>query len=119
MDKYETKCQYNIAETCCASVSLDQLQELCEDKSMPLLQTSQILNYGAIRGSDALRSNLARLYSAKGNALSPESILATAGAIQANYLVAYALLGPGDHVICHYPTCKLYTICFSLRLTLS
>lgn len=119
MDKYETKCKYNIAETCCASVSLDQLQELCEDKNTPLFQTSQILNYGAIRGSDALRANLARLYSAKGNTLSPESILTTAGAIQANYLCAYALVGPGDHVICHYPTCKSRIMSLSSRLTLS
>jgi DNA-binding transcriptional MocR family regulator len=106
MDKYENHCKYNVAETCCASISLNQLQELSEDKNTPLFNTSQILNYGAIRGSDALRGNLARLYSAKGNALPPENILTTAGAIQANYLCAYALVGPGDHVICHYPTCK-------------
>lgn len=105
MDKHENNCKYNIAETCCASLSLDQLQEISEDKTKPIFQTSSILNYGAIRGSDALRSNLARLYSAKGNILSPENIITTPGAIQANYLSAYALVGPGDHVICHYPTC--------------
>jgi DNA-binding transcriptional MocR family regulator len=106
MDKYENHCKYNIAETCCASLSIDQLQELSEDKTTSPLTTNQILNYGAIRGSDSLRSNLARLYSAKGNTLSTESIITTNGAIQANYLCAYALVGPGDHVICHYPTCK-------------
>ncbi|KAF2279540.1 PLP-dependent transferase [Westerdykella ornata] len=105
MDKYENHCKYNIAETCCASISLDQLQELSEDKGRPLLQTAKTLNYGAIRGSDALRENLARLYSAKGNILSPERIVTTPGAISANYLCAYALVGAGDHVICHYPTC--------------
>jgi aspartate/methionine/tyrosine aminotransferase len=36
--------------------------------------------------------------------LSPDNILTTPGAIQANYLTTYALVGPGDHVICHYPT---------------
>ncbi|KAF2752003.1 PLP-dependent transferase [Sporormia fimetaria CBS 119925] len=104
MDAHETKCEYNIAETCCASISLDQLQQLSEDKERPLIDTANILNYGDIRGSDALRQNLSRLYSAKGNFLSPQNILTTAGAIQANYLVAYSLVGPGDHVICHYPT---------------
>lgn len=105
MDAYETKCKYNIAETCCASISIDQLRELSENKTKDVIDTSKILNYGAIRGSDELRSNLARLYSAKlTNPLSPDSILTTAGAIQANYLTAYALVGPGDHVVCHYPT---------------
>lgn len=105
MDRHETKCKYNIAETCAASISIDELQALAEDKERPVFQTSQALTYGAIRGSDELRSHLARLYSARiANPLSAESILTTTGAIQANYLVAYALVGPGDHVICHYPT---------------
>jgi DNA-binding transcriptional MocR family regulator len=110
MDKYENDCKYNIAETCCASISIDQLQELCEDTKRAVLDTSKALTYGAIRGSDALRSNLARLYSAKGTPLSPDSILTTNGAIQANYLVAYALVNPGDHVICHYPTCSSHLL---------
>ena len=106
MDQHETKCKFNIAETCSASISIDELRELSEDRDKPVLQTSQILTYGAIRGSDALRSNLARLYSAKANiGIGPENIISTPGAISANYLSAYALVGPGDHVICHYPTC--------------
>lgn len=110
MDKYENNCKYNIAETCCASISLDQLHSLSEDKDRSLFQTSTALTYGAIRGSDALRDNLARLYSARtAKPLSKDSIITTNGAIQANYLIAYALLGPEDHVICHYPTCQSRT----------
>jgi len=105
MDAHENNCKYNVAETCCASISIDQLRELSETKPNSVLDTSTILHYGAIRGSAELRNNLARLYSAKvTNPLSPDNILTTAGAIQANYLAAYALVGPGDHVICHYPT---------------
>ena len=105
MDAHETKCKYNLAETCCASLSIDQLRDLSEDKSRPVFDTSKPLTYGAIRGSDDLRNHLARLYSAKvTNPLSPDNILTTPGAIQANYLSAYALVGPGDHVICHHPT---------------
>ncbi|KAF2192258.1 PLP-dependent transferase [Zopfia rhizophila CBS 207.26] len=104
MDRYETQAKYNIAETCCASISVDQLRELSEDKDREVFQTATALTYGAIRGSDALRSNLARLYSAKSTALSVGNIISTPGAIQANYLCAYTLVGPGDHVICHYPT---------------
>jgi DNA-binding transcriptional MocR family regulator len=111
MDKYETKCKYNIAETCCASISVDELRELSDDKDAQVLTTSQALTYGAIRGSNALRNNLARLYSAKGTVtVGPENIISTPGAISANYLTAYALVGPGDHVICHYPTCKMLFI---------
>ncbi|EUC38814.1 hypothetical protein COCCADRAFT_21850 [Bipolaris zeicola 26-R-13] len=105
MDAYETKCKYNIAETCCASISVDQLRDLSEDKDRQVFDTSRVLNYGAIRGSENLRNNLARLYSVKvATPLPAENILTTAGAIQANYLTAYTLVGPGDHVICHYPT---------------
>lgn len=105
MDAHEDDCKYNIAETCCASISLDQLRELSEDKDRQVIDTSRPLTYGAIRGSDDLRNNLAKLYSAKvSTPLSPDSILTTPGAIQANYLTTYALVGPGDHVICHYPT---------------
>lgn len=105
MDAHENNCKYNIAETCCASISIDQLRELSEDKTREVFNTSKPLTYGAIRGSDELRNNLARLYSAKVTTpLSPDNILTTPGAIQANYLTTYALVGEGDHVICHYPT---------------
>jgi aspartate/methionine/tyrosine aminotransferase len=105
MDAHENDCKYNIAETCCASISVDELRELSEIKNAKVLDTSKALTYGAIRGSDDLRNNLARLYSAKvATPLSPDNILTTPGAIQANYLTTYALVGTGDHVICHYPT---------------
>ncbi|KAF2709461.1 PLP-dependent transferase [Pleomassaria siparia CBS 279.74] len=105
MDKYETKCKYNIAETCCASISIDELRELSDTKDVQIVQTSNALSYGSIRGSDTLRSNLARLYSAKSTvAIDPRNIISTPGAISANYVTAYALVGTGDHVICHYPT---------------
>jgi aspartate/methionine/tyrosine aminotransferase len=116
MDAYEHHCKYNVAETCCSSVSLDQLRELSEDKTTDILKTDQVLTYGAIRGAEALRNNLARLYSAKVTTpLDPNNILTTPGAIQANYLVAYSLVGKGDHVICQYPTYQsLYSVPESL-----
>jgi aspartate/methionine/tyrosine aminotransferase len=105
MDAHENNCKYNIAETCCASISVDQLRDLSENKTHQVFDTSKPLTYGAIRGSDDLRNNLARLYSAKVTTPLPAAnILTTPGAIQANYLATYALVGPGDHVICHYPT---------------
>ena len=119
MDEYETTAKYNIAETCCASISIDELVKLSEKKdakASDIFNTSTILDYGEIRGSSDLRSNLSRLYSSKvGTPLPPENVLITPGAIAANHLVYYALLSPGDHVICHYPTYQqLYSVPESL-----
>jgi aspartate/methionine/tyrosine aminotransferase len=124
MDKYETSAKYNLAETCCASISIDELVSLSENKTLQasdILSTSLVQNYGEIRGSIKLRENLSRLYSAKvGTPLSVDNILITPGAIAANHLVLYSLLKPGDHVICHYPTYQqLYSIPDSLGAEVS
>lgn len=115
MDTYETTAKYNLAETCSASISIDELLALSEDKAATtssLLSTSTVQGYGEIRGASELRNNLSRLYSSKvGTPLKPENILITPGAIAANHLALYALVGKGDHVVCHYPTYQqLYTI---------
>ncbi|EOD46706.1 putative aspartate aminotransferase protein [Neofusicoccum parvum UCRNP2] len=119
MDAHENSAKYNIAETCCASISIEELQSLAEDpaeKSVNVLTTSEKLTYGAIRGSEALRKNLSNLYSSKTASRLPEdNILITPGAIMANTLVFYALVGPGDHVIVHHPTYQqLYEVPRSL-----
>ncbi|PIB02120.1 Aspartate aminotransferase [Cercospora beticola] len=124
MDKYETKCKYNIAETCCHSLSINELVELSENKDLKpsdLIDLSDPQTYGEIRGSAALRENLSRLYSGKvGTPLSPDGVLITPGAIAANHLILYSLLSPDDHVICHYPTYQqLYTVPESLGCTVS
>ncbi|KAK4545496.1 hypothetical protein LTR36_002846 [Oleoguttula mirabilis] len=114
MDKYETTAKYNIAETCCASVSIEELASLCESKTnaTSILDLSAVQHYGEIRGSTPLRANLSRLYSSKGGSpLAPDNVLITPGAIAANFIVFYALIKPGDHVVCHYPTYQqLYTV---------
>ncbi|PYH98172.1 long-chain fatty acid transporter [Aspergillus ellipticus CBS 707.79] len=120
MDKYETTAKYNVAETCCASISVNDLRELSEDKADPL-DLSTKLTYGAIRGSERLRGALAALYSIETpNHLPSDHVLVTAGAIQANFLLLYSLVGPGDHVICHYPTYQqLYSVPASLGAEVS
>ncbi|KAK4922287.1 hypothetical protein LTR49_010317 [Elasticomyces elasticus] len=119
MDKYETTAKFNIAETCCASVSIEELASLSENKeckASDIIDLAAIQNYGEIRGSTPLRNNLSRLYSSKvGTPLPPDNILITPGAIAANFLVFYALIKPSDHVICHYPTYQqLYSVPASL-----
>ena len=123
MDKYETiPGVLNIAETCAASISVDDLVALCEDPNIPPpLNTSTKLTYGAIRGSDALRGRLASLYSARvSSPLPTENILITSGAIAANFLLLYTLIGPGDHVVCVHPTYQqLYAVPESLGAEVS
>jgi aspartate/methionine/tyrosine aminotransferase len=123
MDKYETTPGVlNVAETCAASISVDDLVSLCEDKEAEHpFQSSTKLTYGPIRGSDALRQRLAGLYSVRtGKPLIPSNVLITPGAIAANFLVFYALIKPGDHVICVYPTYQqLYSVPKSLGAEVS
>lgn len=110
MDTHETRAKYNLAETCVASISLDDLRDLSEDKTSEIWSSSTKLTYGTIRGSEKLRTNLANRYSAK-KSIQADNILITPGAIAANMTVFYGLIGKGDHVVCHYPTYQqLYEI---------
>jgi aspartate/methionine/tyrosine aminotransferase len=112
MDTYETSAKHNLAETCSASISLNDLLALAPKKD--LIDYSQKQVYGAIRGTEALRTNIANLYSQPGyehTSISAEGVLVTNGAIQANFLALYTNVGPGDHVICQYPTYQqLYSV---------
>ena len=121
MDEHETSAKYNLAETCVASISVQELQDLSEEPSGQICDSSRKLDYGSIRGSEALRSNLARLYSARTTAtLSPDNILITPGAIAANTDVFLALIREGDHVICQFPTYQqLYELPRSLGADVS
>jgi aspartate/methionine/tyrosine aminotransferase len=123
MDLYEnTPGVLNIAETCASSISISQLASFhSHSPAPPVLDLSRPMTYGAIRGSDELRWNIASLYtnedankdagSGDGPAVTPEDILVTQGAISANHLVFYTLVGPGDHVVCVFPTYQqLYTV---------
>lgn len=114
MDEYETKVDYNIAETCSDSISVSDLQALSSDASLGSPFDSKArLDYGAIFGSDALRQNLANIYNEDnpGQQLPKENILITPGAILANYLFLYSFVGPGDHVVCQFPTYQqLYAV---------
>lgn len=105
MDKYQPGAKFDLGETCAASISVEDLKEISDDKAGNIIRFSKKLTYGEIRGSQELRSNLSALYSVRAaNPLPPENILITPGAIAANFLVLYSLIKKGDHVICHYPT---------------
>lgn len=109
MAVYQAACKYDISETCCASISLEQLAEFCDDKSKKIIDPTRQLIYGPVRGSEALRTNLSKFYSSE--YISPSNIVVATGTIGANHLSFYSLLHPGDHVIVHYPTYQqLYAV---------
>lgn len=122
MDDHEETATYNLAETCCASISIDDLLNFSADSSngtnsmklsvQDILSPTTKQTYGSIRGLPALRSNLASLYSAKSPApFKQDGILITSGAIAANFLVFTALLEKGDGVVCMHPTYQqLYSV---------
>ncbi|KAK8016691.1 hypothetical protein PG993_014880 [Apiospora rasikravindrae] len=152
MDEYEnTPGVLNVAETCCSSISIDELAQFDERRQVhdngegrqrgtgtSPLDLSTILTYGPIRGSEELRSHIAHMYQngaqRSANAITEEQsgaqgspdpvpkeqVLITQGAISANYLVFYTLVGPGDHVICVFPTYQqLYAVPESLGAEVS
>jgi len=103
MEKYEkTDGVLNIAETCASSISIDELSKLSTEKSVAPLDSSVRLTYGAVRGSSRLRESLVRHHG--GPQVRPDQVIVTQGAISANFILFYALVGPGDHVVCVYPT---------------
>lgn len=100
MDRYETDIDFNLGETCCYSLSLNEIQKLgnCESYQFDF---DQRLTYGAIKGSLKLREQIASLY---GEEFTSGNVLITNGAIGANFLTYYTLVGKGDHTICVTPT---------------
>jgi aspartate/methionine/tyrosine aminotransferase len=107
MNRWETTCRYNLAETCVDSVTVDELLALSgrdalwlADELAPLR-----LGYGAIEGSERLRAAIAVLY----EQASPADVLVTHGAIGANHLLYEALVEPGDTVVAITPTYQQHT----------
>ena len=102
MNRFETRCELNLAETCVASLTVDELLTIAgktDDTIMAAIRPMQ-LTYGAIEGSSRLRELIADTYEHQ----LPENIIVTHGAIGANALVHETLVEPGDRVISVLPT---------------
>ncbi|MDR1657416.1 MAG: aminotransferase [Deltaproteobacteria bacterium] len=100
MDLYETRCTYNLAETCVDSLTLDELLNLCGRKGFPEELGQLRLSYGDIPGSLRLRKAIGDLY----QSIEPDHVLVTHGAIGANSLIYETLIDNGDHVVAVFPT---------------
>jgi aspartate/methionine/tyrosine aminotransferase len=101
MKEFENDCVYNLAETCVASLTVEELLSLSGKTETALADLLPMkLTYGAIEGSDRLRNNICQLYDNQ----QPDNIIVTHGAIGGNALVYQTLINPGDHVISVLPT---------------
>lgn len=101
MNEWETRCTHNLAETCVASITVEELLSLCGQREQDLSELLLMkLTYGEIEGSRRLRSAIAALYTSQ----SADSVTVTHGTIAANMLVHKALVEPGDHIVSIVPT---------------
>lgn len=101
MNEWETRCELNLAETCVASLTIAELLEITGRNSDDLSALlSMKMTYGAIPGSDRLRSAIAALYETK----TPTDVIVAHGAIGANMLVHKTLVERGDKVVAVVPT---------------
>lgn len=107
MDKYEKYVKYNMGETCCYSLSIDEINELAGGDANDVSSLSQDLlltrlTYGHITGSPELKNAITNLY--QGTGLTSDGIVVTNGAIGANFLSFYGIVDKGDHVVVVDPT---------------
>jgi aspartate/methionine/tyrosine aminotransferase len=101
MNEWETRCTYNLAETCVASITIEELLALSGRDDGDLSELlSMKLTYGDIEGSDRLRTAISKLYANTSIA----DITITHGTIAANMLVHKGLVERGDHVVSIIPT---------------
>jgi len=101
MNEYENHCDFNLAETCVASLTVAELLDLTGAGAAAFDEIAEMkLTYGAIEGTDRLRTAIADLY----EQASMHDVLVTHGAIGANKLVHETLVDADSRVISVQPT---------------
>ncbi|AXI46272.1 aminotransferase [Sulfitobacter sp. SK012] len=101
MNEWETKCEWNLAETCVESLTIAELLALVGKNDTDLSELlSMKMTYGEIEGSMRLRRAICALYDQQ----KPENVIVTHGTIGANMLVHKTLVSAGDRVVAVVPT---------------
>lgn len=101
MNEWENHCEYNLAETCVASITIDELLQISGRNSDDISELLPLkINYGAIEGSTRLREAISSLYENQ----DIDNITVTHGTIAANALVHKSLVSRGDRVVSIVPT---------------
>lgn len=93
---YENQVSFNLSESGVHPLTVGELLDLSGVSSFD----ETLLGYGQSNGTDALRANIARLYS---NCTS-DSIVVTNGSAEANFIAMWELVRPGDEVVIIVPT---------------
>jgi aspartate/methionine/tyrosine aminotransferase len=101
MNEWENHCEFNLAETCVESLTIEQLLRLSGQNDTDLSKLLAMkMTYGAIEGSMRLRTAIASLYDDQ----KPDNVIVTHGTIGANMLVHKTLVSAGDRVIAVVPS---------------
>lgn len=108
MTTYETRVAYDLAESGIHPMTTAELLAFDPEPDRRAHELLNLpLNYSEARGTLGLRGRIAETY----DGLTPDDILVTTGAIEANYLLFNALLTPGDEVVSVFPAYQqLYTL---------
>jgi len=94
---WENRVRYNLSESGVHPLSIHELLDLAGASPAPLLDVR--LGYSQSNGTDLLRGRIAALY----DGASPEQILVTTGSAEANFVVCWRLVEPGDKVAVMLP----------------
>ena len=97
MSRYEQSVDYNLSESGVHPLLLREL--LGDDRGRVERLLEADLNYPHCNGTPELRANIAAMYPGA----TPDNVLVTIGAIEANYNAMQALLKPGDDVVVMLP----------------
>ena len=101
MNEWETRCDWNLAETCVESLTINDLLKLTGKTEESLTEILPLkMTYGDIEGSVRLRAAIAALYEKQKS----ENVIVTHGTIGANMLVHKTLVAAGDRVVTVVPT---------------
>lgn len=98
LSENEQGVRFNFSESGVHPLTLGELLEIAGTDAGELLSTS--LNYPEVNGHRALRERIAALY----DGASPDNVLVTVGASEANHLIAATLVEPGDEIVVQKPT---------------
>jgi aspartate/methionine/tyrosine aminotransferase len=94
---YENRVRFNLSESGVHPFTVRELLGLAGASAIPLLDVR--LGYSQSNGTDELRQRIAALYPDA----SPDQVIVTVGSAEANFVVCWRLIEPGDKVAIMLP----------------
>ena len=97
MSKFEQEVEFNLSESGVHPILVSDL--IADNPNMVEELLESDLNYPHVNGTPELRQNIANLY----DGATPDNVLVTVGAIEANYITIRTLLSEGDEIVIMSP----------------